>query len=98
VQDTSSLTAAGQLHRVRAYVDHDVRIADDRRRGVGGALASPRPPVVVDDAHQDAEHPSLEGAATFELVESPVDRDEHFLNDVVHGAFDDAEPARGAPY
>ena len=40
----------------------------------------------------------IQGAATFELVEPSVHRDENFLDDVVHGAFDYAEPARGAPH
>jgi hypothetical protein len=31
------------------------------------------------------------------LVEPPIDGDEDLLDDVVHGAFDDAESARCAP-
>src|SRR5260221_356510 len=90
MQDATCFAPARELERIRTRVDHDVRIAHDRGGGVTRTLATSRAAVVVDDAHQDAEHPRLQCAAPLELVEPAVDRDEHFLHDVVDRALDDA--------
>src|SRR4051812_12781760 len=60
VQDAARFTAAGKLHRIGTRVDHDVGIAHHRRGGVARALAAAGAAVVIDHAHQDAEHPGLQ--------------------------------------
>ena len=97
MQDAARLRAARELGRVGPGVGEHGRVDDRGREGVSPALAPTRAPVIAHDAHQDVEHPRLDRAASLELTETPVHRDEDLLRDVVARAVADPETTNRAP-
>ena len=66
-------------------VDDTVQVRADRRA-----------PMQADDADHDPEEPGTKGRLLAERREPAVRREEHLLDDVLHGALVDAEPAGAA--
>ena len=90
--------AADLLVRIERSVRDEIGIAHYRAQCVARTFAAPHPAIVVHYPRQDAEHPSLDRAAPLELIELAIDRDVHFLNDIVDSAVDDAHSAHHAPH